>query len=185
MASNLSGAAWWNANQAQFPNSSKVDDLVVPFRANVEAFITALRNAGATVHVNATLRDARRAHIMRNAWDIAHGFLDPKHVPAISGVDINWDHGSLSASRAAAQAMVDVIGIVVQPALGSLHIFGRAIDMNISWTDTIVVTDKTERDVSVGAPHDGGSNPTLHAIGATYGVKKLLSDPPHWSDTGH
>ena len=94
MASNLSGAEWWNANQANFPNSSNVADLVMPFRANVEAFIAALRNAGATVHVNATLRDPRRAHIMRDAWDVAHGLLDPKHVPEISGVNINWDHAA-------------------------------------------------------------------------------------------
>ena len=24
----------------------------------------------------------------------------------------------------------------------------------------------------------------LHAVGASYGVKKLLSDLPHWSDDG-
>ena len=25
----------------------------------------------------------------------------------------------------------------------------------------------------------------LNAVGATYGVNKLVSDPPHWSDDGH
>lgn len=29
------------------------------------------------------------------------------------------------------------------------------------------------------------SQSSLHAVGATYGVYKLLSDPPHWSDDGH
>jgi hypothetical protein len=28
-------------------------------------------------------------------------------------------------------------------------------------------------------------NPVLHKIGASYGVIKLLSDPPHWSSDGH
>jgi len=25
----------------------------------------------------------------------------------------------------------------------------------------------------------------LHAVGASYGARKLVSDPPHWSDNGH
>ncbi|MDB5964086.1 MAG: hypothetical protein JWQ72_586 [Polaromonas sp.] len=25
----------------------------------------------------------------------------------------------------------------------------------------------------------------LHGVGASYGVFKLVSDPPHWSDNGH
>jgi hypothetical protein len=33
-------------------------------------------------------------------------------------------------------------------------------------------------------PRDG-SNPELIKVGATFGVMKLVSDPPHWSDDGH
>lgn len=185
MASNLSGAAWWDANQAKFPNSSDVVDLATPFRENVQAFIAALQAGKATVNVTATRRDKRRAALMQHSWDVAHGALDPKHVPEIKGVDINWDHGNLATSQAAAEEMVEKFGIVFRPALSSLHIFGRAIDMNISWTGTIHVKDKAGKSVSVGAPHNGASNTTLHAIGASYGVKKLLADKPHWSDNGH
>jgi hypothetical protein len=35
-----------------------------------------------------------------------------------------------------------------------------------------------------GGPRDG-SNPELIKVGATFGVMKLVSDPPHWSDDGH
>jgi hypothetical protein len=34
-------------------------------------------------------------------------------------------------------------------------------------------------------PRTGADNKRLHAVGATYGVIKLVSDRPHWSDTGH
>jgi hypothetical protein len=37
----------------------------------------------------------------------------------------------------------------------------------------------------LGAPQSGITNATLHAIGATYGVHKLLSDTLHWSLDGH
>jgi len=42
-----------------------------------------------------------------------------------------------------------------------------------------------------GIPHkvhfmdNVNSNVKLHAVGASYGVKKLTSDAPHWSATGH
>jgi hypothetical protein len=185
MASNLSGGAWFDANQANFPNSSRVEDLAPPFREHSVEFISALEEAGATVHVTATRRDARRAALMQRSWDLAHGMLDPKHVPPIPGVDINWDHGSLAASKAAAQAMVNRFGIVFRPSLNSLHILGLAIDMNVTWAGTIQVTNKAGHKTPVGSPHNGADNTTLHAIGATYGVNKLLSDKPHWSSTGH
>ena len=33
--SNLSGKAWWHANQAKYPNSAEVDDLDPGFRSKV------------------------------------------------------------------------------------------------------------------------------------------------------
>jgi peptidoglycan hydrolase-like protein with peptidoglycan-binding domain len=35
----LSGATWWHANQAKYPNSTSVNDLEAGFKANVEAFL--------------------------------------------------------------------------------------------------------------------------------------------------
>jgi hypothetical protein len=80
--------------------------------------------------------------------------------------------------------MVDLFDIVFQPSLASRHIPGLAIDMTISWSGTIKVRNASGKDVALSTPVDD-TNTTLHGIGASYGVRKLLSDPPHWSDNGH
>ncbi|MBL7466214.1 hypothetical protein INQ08_23630, partial [Escherichia coli] len=59
----LSGADWWNANQARYPNSAAVADLAQPFRDNVAAFLKALKDAGASVTISATRRNALRAQL--------------------------------------------------------------------------------------------------------------------------
>ncbi|WP_171982481.1 peptidoglycan-binding domain-containing protein [Sphingomonas sp. LM7] len=180
----LSGAAWWHANQARFPNSAAIGDLVQPFRDRVTAFVAALKEAGATVKVSATSRNRTRAHLMHYSWRIANGSVAPKDAPAVPGLDIKWDHGDLASSRKAAQEMVDLFGIAFQPSLTSRHIDARAIDMTIGWAGTIQVKDRSGRPRAVSAPRSGDTNKDLHAIGATYGVIKLASDPPHWSDDG-
>jgi hypothetical protein len=180
----LSGADWWHANQARFPSSSDVADLASPFREQVKAFLKALSAAGADVTIAATRRNAIRAELMRDSWQVAQGTLAPAAVPPIPGVSIRWDHGDPARSRAAAQAMVDLFDIAYEPALTSRHIQGRAIDMTISWAGTLRIKDKAGRAHSLGAPRTGDANPELHAVGASYGVIKLLSDPPHWSDDG-
>ncbi len=35
----LSGAAWWHANQAKYPNSTKIEDLEPKFRAKSRHFL--------------------------------------------------------------------------------------------------------------------------------------------------
>jgi len=60
--------------------------------------------------------------------------------------------------------MVAGYGIAYRPALTSRHIQGRAIDMRITgWK---------------------GTEQELYARGASFGVRKLIKDPPHWSDDG-
>lgn len=181
----LSGAVWWHANQTRFPNSAAIGDLVPPFRDNVTAFVKALRDAGADVRISATRRNRSRAQLMHFCFRVANGSIAPRDVPAIAGCAIQWDHGDLARSKRGAQEMVDLFGIAFQPSLTSLHIEGRAIDMTIGWNGTIQVRDKFGRARTVAAPRSGDANRDLHAIGATYGVIKLVSDPPHWSDNGH
>lgn len=180
----LSGAAWWHANQARYPNSATIADLAQPFRGKVEAFVRALRDAGARVAVSATLRNKTRAHLMHYSWRVAKGLVAPKDVPALPGLRIRWDHGDLARSRKGAQEMVDLFDIAYAPALASRHIEGRAIDMTIGWTGTIQVRDKQGKTRALGAPRTGDANADLHQLGASYGVIKLVSDPPHWSDDG-
>ncbi len=180
----LSGAAWWRAHQARFPNSSAVADLEPAFAAQVDAFIAALRAAGAVVQVSATRRNRVRAYLMHWCWKVSSGVARPAEVPAEAGCDIVWDHGDGARSRRGAKEMAELFGIVFQPSLTSRHILGLAVDMTIGWNGTISVRDAAGRAVRLDAPA-GNANPLLHAVGAGYGVRKLLSDPPHWSDNGH
>jgi hypothetical protein len=184
-ATKLSGSAWWHANQATYPNSSSVSDLAPEFRPKVEAFITALHKAGASVEVSSTLRNKKRAYLMHYSWTIANGSIAPESVPAAPGVDIIWDHGDDAKSKAAAQQMVTLFSIQYQPSLASLHISGLAIDMDIAWKGKLTIKHKSGQVVAIGAPEDGATNTNLHRVGASYGVLKLLSDPPHWSSTGY
>jgi hypothetical protein len=180
----LSGKAWWRANQANYPNSAFLADLALPFRENVVRFTDALKAAGAKISVSATRRNENRAKLMNACWRIADGSLAACDVPAILGCDIRWDHGDDEASRRGAKEMVEMFQIAFQPSLTSLHILGRAVDMTISWEGTIQVKDAQGRLRAVSAPRSG-ENKVLQTIGASYGVVKLASDPPHWSDTGH
>ncbi len=185
LAPPYSGADWWHANQAKYPNSNAVGDLAKPFGDHAAAFIQALTDGDATVTISATRRNETRAKLMHYSWVVAKGTLAPAQVPLIPGCGIVWDHGDLAASKQGAQEMVDLFGIAYEPALTSLHIQGRAIDMTIGWTDTLTIQDQAGQAHYLGAPRSGETNTQLHAVGATYGVIKLLSDPPHWSETGH
>ncbi|MDE2596919.1 MAG: peptidoglycan-binding protein [Sphingomonadales bacterium] len=180
----LSGATWWQAHQGNYANSHSLLDLASPFRENVTAFIQAMRDAGATVGISATRRNRIRAYLMHYSFRLGRGELKAKDVPAQPGCPIRWDHGDEAKSCAAAKAMSDLFAIAFKPSLTSLHIEGRAIDMTIGWSGTLAIKDKQGHVKQVGAPRDGG-NAALQAVGASYGVIKLASDPPHWSDNGH
>lgn len=171
----LSGSAW----VSRFPTSSKTSDLLTAFATSVDRFISSLQDGGATVAISATLRPPERAYLMHYAYKIAHGGLPAANVPAMEGVDIEWVHATAAASKIAAKQMVTGYGIVFAPVLTSRHSEGRAIDMTITGHIGLTFTDGSNQSVHV-------KNSThLNALGATFGVIKLPSDPPHWSDDGH
>ena len=188
-----SGAAWVE----RFPTSALVGDCAPPFRANLTAFIAALRAAGATVSVAATLRPPQRAYLMHWCWSIVKAKADPRTVPALDGVAIAWAHADdqgefdAAASLAAAQAMVAAYGmqnLAVAPALSSKHIAGMAVDMAIGWTDTLTIANQDGTTMAITSLPRSGMNPDLKAVGKTYGVIKFVggaADIPHWSDDGH
>ena len=186
-----SGTFWVTWANAHAQNSSKIEHLVEPFRSNVTAFIAALKAAGATVDVSATKRSARRAYLFHWSWKIAVGKCPASEAAMISGVDILWDHGNELASKKGAQEMVAGFGLAVPPksvnppATTSNHITGQAIDMDITWTGTIKVKDGNGNMVAITFMTDVNANTSLHAVGASYGVKKLVTDAPHWSHNGH
>ncbi|MFE0500324.1 hypothetical protein ACFW0P_06010 [Lysobacter soli] len=176
-----SGRQWIS----RFPTSQNINDLTPGFASSVARFTAALTASGATVQVNATHRPPERAYLMHYAWRIAREGLDPASVPSMEGVDIDWAHANsrgvtdVTAARQAARDMVDGYRIVFRPSLTSRHTEGRAIDMNIAGAIGRTIVDATGRERTVGSSAD------LHEIGRSYGVIKLATDPPHWSDDGH
>ncbi len=178
----LSGPHWYNF----FPTSRSILDLASPFRQKVQAFQKALVDAGAQTIITATYRPPERAYLMHYAARIDRRQIAPQDVPSMAGVDIDWVHYTNAGSLLAAAQMVDAYGLGGNPvALKSLHTQRLAIDWNITWEGTLKIKDGDGNIVQIGAPRDSSNNTTLFDVGASYGVYKLESDPPHWSYNGY
>ena len=185
----LSGLVW----VGRFPGSRRTSDLAPSFKTAAEGFIDALRAAGAIVLISSTFRPPERAYLMHHAWRIAREDLDPATVPVMPGVDIEWIHKTAggvpdaATSRRVADQMVGFAGynMVHRAALTSRHTEKRAIDMDVSWTGNLAIETKDGSMVTIITTPRDGMNAQLHEVGAMYGIIKLLSDPPHWSDDGH
>lgn len=169
-----SGAQWVN----RFPTSRAVADLKGDFKGKVQKFLAAIEDAGGVVSISATYRPPERAYLMHYCNKIAKGKIAASKVPAMAGVDIDWVHDTEAQSKEAALAMVNAYQIVFQPALKSRHTVGAAIDMKVK---KIVSKSVKNADGSVAKITELSD---LHAVGQTYGVIKLITDPPHWSDNG-
>lgn len=199
----VSGPNW----VARFPTSTSTNDLIDPFRTSVNSLLTALNSAGASVSIAATYRPPQRAYLMHWAWMIAKEGQDPRTVPSFPGstpaqrgapasggpdtVNICWVHDDqagnpdIPASVAAALQMVNGFGIVFRPVLDSEHRRGTAIDMNIRWSGSLKIQNASGNLVHILSEPRTGMNRDLWAVGRTYGVIKLPTDPPHWSIDGH
>ena len=57
--------------------------------------------------------------------------------------------------------------------------------MTIGWNGTLTVRDFDGVLHRIGSSPQSGQNPELIQVGKSFGVLKLASDPPHWSDDGH
>ena len=181
----LSGAAWWHANQAKYPNSEKVDDLEPKFRAKVKAFLAALAEAGIHPNIESTRRSKERAYLMHYCWEMAKRHTPPEKVPPYPGIKIVWDHGDAAKSKKAAQEMVDLFGMDYMASLTSNHIKGLAIDMKFYWKGTLKIREEGRggRGNQGHAPQRPGQ--PFDASGRhSYGVVKLVGDAPHWSVDG-
>ena len=190
MAKTKSGKYWVTWANQHATNSTSADDLAEPFKTNVKAFIQALECAGVTVSITSTRRDAKRAYLFHWAWKIALGKATPSDARALAGVDIEWDHGDATQSKAGAKEMVDGFGLAVPPkstvapSLTSNHIAGKAIDMNITWSGEIKVKKKDGAEVAVTYLANPNANSKLHMVGESYAVRKHKTDAPHWSVDG-
>jgi hypothetical protein len=181
----LSGAAWWHTNAARYGDSIRVDDLEADFRGRVIDFLGALNEAGATVGVVSTRWSKQRGYLMHYSWQVANSRLPAAAVPPMPGVDIQWDHGDATRSLKAAQEMVGLFGMGRDATLTSPHFDGKAIDLDITWQQTLRVKqpDGTHAEIT-SLPRNGGNNTELHQVGAGFGVYKLVTDPPYWSSDG-
>lgn len=182
--SNLSGAEWWSANQARFPDHHEISELAPAFSQRAGEFIGALRRAGANVRVSSTKRSRQRAYLRYYSWQIATGSMLANEVPVDEDIGIIWDHGDPIWSRDAAQQMVELFKIVKRPSLTSNHVTGTAIDMEIDWTRPLHVRDAKGNAKLLDRPRSAATNEVLHDIGRSYGVRKLQADTPHWSEDG-
>jgi hypothetical protein len=82
--------------------------------------------------------------------------------------------------------MVQGYDIVFKPVLTSRHTEGNAIDMDISWQGNLAITNAGGNTITITTtPRTGSGNAALQGVGASYGVRKLATDPPHWSTDGH
>jgi hypothetical protein len=177
----LSGPIWVQ----RFPTSRSISDLTPNFASAVDNFVGTLQAGGATIKIAATLRPPERAYLMHYSWLVGRGKVDAEDVPEMAGVDIDWVHRdnrgrpSTTGSRNAALGMAGLYGIVYAPALTSRHTEGRAIDMTISGYANKTFDDADGTATRVRTASD------LYALGATFGVIKLVADKPHWSDDGH
>jgi len=174
-APRLSGANWVN----KFPTSNSVDDLSGIFKTDVQNFLAAIKAAGGSVTISATYRPPERAYLMHYAWEIANKKISPKKVPPMNGVNIQWDHGNDAESIRAAKEMVQGYHMRHWATLTSKHTERAAIDMTISSIIGKTIKNRKGDNVLIRNLSD------LNAVGASYGVYKLVSDPPHWSDNGH
>lgn len=169
----------------------QVADCSEPFRAYLTAFLAALRAAGATVSISATLRPPQRAYLMHWSWSIVKRGTNPESIPTMPAVPIDWVHPTDEESKDAADAMVNgynIRGLGVAPALDSKHVRGLAVDMDINWTGTLTIIDSRGRAVAITTTPRNGLNTDLQAVGAGYGVIKYSGggvDRPHWSDNGN
>lgn len=174
----LSGKIW----VAMFPTSKSLEALSSPFRENIKAFINAVKAAGATVNISATLRPPQRAYLMHFSFLIARSTQDPRNVPSMNDVNIEWFHGNLTDSIKAAKEMVNAYSIATTntpPALMSNHISGNAVDMKISEFTGKKIAKQNEELITVNIFND------LRTIGASYNVfNRIADDLPHWSTTG-
>jgi len=182
----LSGTQW----ARRFPGSRDTRDLSGTFRHAVEDFIAAMIEAGIKVKIDATYRPIKRSYLMHWAWRIVNDKTDVSSIPAMEGVDIEWQH---PAAADAVQAAKDMVGALsmhrlrTRPALRSQHNLGLAIDMSLSWHGTVSVKDASGKLVTIRTSPRTGMNRQLIEIGATYGVKKYSGggrDVPHWSNNG-
>jgi len=167
----LSGPDWAVA----FPDSRRVADLEPAFRSSTLRFFKALHDAGATLNVRATRRPPQQAYLRHWAWAIAIGSHDPRGVPPMRGVDIEWWHGDLRESRRAAQELLEAFQsdqLAVAPALCTKATRGLTLEFGAGWAGKLNVRLAGGSKCQLSSRPRDETNSKLAEVAAGYGVAR-------------
>ncbi|HIL02800.1 MAG TPA: hypothetical protein EYG06_11980 [Myxococcales bacterium] len=174
------------------------------FAARIRSLMSQLRNQGAEVYLNSTVRSRERGYLMWGAFVLSRA-SDEDEVRARAkdlhrareewglSVSIEWLHPEgWQATREAARAMAETYEVVYATQAGaraSDHYTGRAVDLVAlalpRRLDLRAPNGKSRRfDLSPPqAARDLSLSPgIIEWIEVNFALKKLRSDYPHWSD---
>ena len=174
------------------------------FAERVEFLIDQLRDQGAVVYLNSTVRSRERGYLMWGAYflsrtnsreDLLSGVakLETANASWKLDVPIRWMHpAGWRETRLAAQEMADTYDVVYateQGARASNHYGGRAVDLSVvglpKWLE-LRGSDGIERRFDLTDPEhtrDLSLSPELIAwVEEHFEFAKLKSDYPHWND---
>ena len=115
MPKTKSGTSWVSWANIHAKRSTSIDDLDPSFKKPAKDFTKALEDAGASVDITTTKRSAKRAYLFHWSWKISQGKCKAADATAMSGVDIEWNHGTEAASKNGAQQLVTGFGLAVPP----------------------------------------------------------------------
>lgn len=174
------------------------------FEQRLRALLTQLREQGAEVSVNSTVRSPERGYLMWGAFELGRAADEREFTQRLArlearnrewklDVPIRWrGDGDWQSARESAREMADTYEVVFATeggARSSSHYGGRAVDVTaLALPRRLTLTDPRGTtqvfDLSgVDEPLDLSLTPALiEWIEAHFGLRKLRSDYPHWDD---
>ncbi len=174
------------------------------FADRIEALLTQLEAEGAEVYLASTVRSRERGYLMWGAFSLSRARdqadlerrlarVEDRNRAWGLNIDIRWRHpDGWEATRDAARRMADSYDVVYATERGarsSNHYGADAADLialDLPRRLTLTAPDGATRSFDLSdpdEPRDLSLTPRLIAwIEAHWGLKKLRSDYPHWSD---
>jgi hypothetical protein len=208
-AKRLSGKHWQKIADEKWSDPLSKDKLSDDFKPKVTAFLKMLTDNGIKHEVTASLRPPQRSYLFHYCLEIASGReKDPKNVPKETGVDINWDHGDLAKSKAAAEELATAFGLSATgvAAHPSNHNKGDAIDLKFDFSKNtkdgknalayMLDGKDVKREIQIDDEATIGKKASdktianiedreLSKAGADFGLMRQIdNDIVHWSLTG-
>ena len=175
------------------------------FARRIRSLMQQLRDQGAEVYLNSSVRSRERGYLMWGAFLLSRASSEADLEARVErlraarsewalSVPIRWLHpGGWEATRDAARAMADTYEVVFateEGARASDHYTGKAVDLvALALPERLELRsprgDSYSFDLSsLTASRDLSLSPDLiEWLELNWGLNKLRSDYPHWSDT--